>query len=296
VARRILVVEDNMDLADLLVMHLHDAGYAVRKAGGGRAALKLLEDESFDLVVLDLMLPDLDGLDICRRLRGRPDYLPILMLTAKSTEFDRVLGLEVGADDYLTKPFDVVQVTASVSRALERRQSRARMVSFLEGISRVLGQNRDPEIVLEELDASPLAITDLVGRARAQGLENVQAHTAELRHYVPARMYDSVVAIGLLMFFACDDARGLLARLREAVKPGGRIALNVLVEGTTWLEPFGSQPYCLFAPDALSGEVAGWKVLVSRHDDFPAPNATLKRFHTLVAQRPVAPSSRTSSR
>jgi len=120
VARRILVVEDNLDLADLLVMHLHDAGYAVQKAGGGRAALKLLEDESFDLVVLDLMLPDLDGLDICRRLRARPDYLPILMLTAKSTEFDRVLGLEVGADDYLTKPFGIRELLARV-KALFRR-------------------------------------------------------------------------------------------------------------------------------------------------------------------------------
>jgi len=195
--------------------------------------------------------------------------------------FDRQFERQVGAADYALNPFEQA------------------VLPFLHGDVLDLGcglGNLALAAAVTALDASPLAITDLVGRARAQGLENVQAHTAELRHYVPARMYDSVVAIGLLMFFACDDARGLLARLREAVKPGGRIALNVLVEGTTWLEPFGSQPYCLFAPDALSGEVAGWKVLVSRHDDFPAPNATLKRFHTLVAQRPVAPSSRTSSR
>jgi len=120
VARRILAVEDNLDLADLLLMHLRDAGYAVEKAGDGRGALKRLEDESFDLVVLDLMLPDLDGLDICRRLRARPDYLPILMLTSKSTEFDRVLGLEVGADDYLTKPFSIRELLARV-KALFRR-------------------------------------------------------------------------------------------------------------------------------------------------------------------------------
>jgi CheY-like chemotaxis protein len=85
-ARRILVVEDNLDLADLLVMHLCDAGHAVRKASDGHGALKRLEDGPFDLVILDLMLLDLDGLDICRRLRTRPDYLPILMLTARSTE------------------------------------------------------------------------------------------------------------------------------------------------------------------------------------------------------------------
>lgn len=119
-ARRILVVEDNLDLADLLVMHLHEAGYAVQKAGDGRAALTRFEEAPYDLVILDLMLPDLDGLDICRRLRARPDYLPILMLTAKSTEFDRVLGLEVGADDYLTKPFSIRELLARV-KALFRR-------------------------------------------------------------------------------------------------------------------------------------------------------------------------------
>ena len=121
-ARRILVVEDNPDLADLLLMHLGEAGYAVQKAGDGRTALTRFEEESFDLVILDLMLPDLDGLEICRRLRARPDYLPILMLTAKSTEFDRVLGLEVGADDYLTKPFAFEELLARV-RALLRRGS-----------------------------------------------------------------------------------------------------------------------------------------------------------------------------
>jgi DNA-binding response OmpR family regulator len=120
VARRILVVEDNLDLADLLVMHLREAGYAVQKAGDGRTALKRFEEEPFDLVILDLMLPDLDGLDICRRLRTRPDYLPILMLTAKSTEFDRVLGLEVGADDYLTKPFSIRELLARVKALLRR--------------------------------------------------------------------------------------------------------------------------------------------------------------------------------
>ncbi|MEJ2173872.1 MAG: class I SAM-dependent methyltransferase [bacterium] len=135
------------------------------------------------------------------------------------------------------------------------------------------------------LDASPVAIADLARRARAQGLE-LEAHTAELRHFVPSRAYDTVVAIGLLMFFSCGDARALLARLREAVKPGGVIVLNVLVEGTTWLEPFGNRPYCLFARDALSEEFSDWRSLLSRHEDFPAPNAALKRFHTLVAQRP----------
>ncbi len=118
--RRILVVEDNLDLAQLLSLHLRDAGYEVLQAGDGNSALQRLADTQADLVILDLMLPGLDGLEICRRLRARPDYLPILMLTAKSTEFDRVLGLEVGADDYVTKPFSIRELLARV-KALFRR-------------------------------------------------------------------------------------------------------------------------------------------------------------------------------
>ncbi len=136
------------------------------------------------------------------------------------------------------------------------------------------------------IDASPAAIADLARRAQAQKLE-IEAHVAEVRHYVPGRSYDTVVAIGLLMFFACADARGLLARLRDAVKPGGIIALNVLIEGTTWLAPFGTQPFCLFGRDELTRAFADWEILFSRHDDFPAPGDTLKRFHTLVARSPI---------
>jgi len=120
VARRILVVEDNLDLAELLVMHLQDAGYVVQQTGDGRDALQQAGNNPVDLVILDLMLPGLDGLEVCRRLRARPDYLPILMLTARSTELDRVLGLEVGADDYVTKPFSIRELLARV-RALFRR-------------------------------------------------------------------------------------------------------------------------------------------------------------------------------
>jgi two-component system OmpR family response regulator len=144
VARRMLVVEDNPDLADLLVMHLHEAGYAVQKAGDGRDALKLFEEGSFDLVILDLMLPDLDGLDICRRLRARPDYLPILMLTAKSTEFDRVLGLELGADDYLTKPFSIRELLARVKALFRRVDALAETPTQPQQVMRFDGLTIDP--------------------------------------------------------------------------------------------------------------------------------------------------------
>jgi DNA-binding response OmpR family regulator len=144
VARRILVVEDNLDLADLLVMHLRDTGYTVQKAGDGRAALERLEAEPFDLLVLDLMLPDLDGLDICRRLRARPHYLPILILTARSTELDRVLGLEVGADDYLTKPFSIRELLARVKALFRRVDAMAETTHQPQEVLRVDRLTIDP--------------------------------------------------------------------------------------------------------------------------------------------------------
>ena len=117
---RILVVEDNPDLADLVTLNLRDEGYAVESIGDGSLALAKLQAEPYDLVILDLMLPGMDGLMLCKQLRNRQDYLPILMLTAKSTELDRVLGLEVGADDYVTKPFSIRELMARV-KALFRR-------------------------------------------------------------------------------------------------------------------------------------------------------------------------------
>ncbi|MEL6184925.1 MAG: response regulator, partial [Myxococcota bacterium] len=96
--KRILVVEDNPDVADLVALHLRDAGYGVDTTGEGRIGLAHALRGEHDLVVLDLMLPDLDGLEICRQLRAREQYIPILMLTARSAELDRVLGLEIGGD------------------------------------------------------------------------------------------------------------------------------------------------------------------------------------------------------
>ncbi len=118
--RRILVVEDSRDIAELVALHLGDAGYAVDLCGDGLEALQRLSAGHYDLVVLDLMLPGMDGITLCSRLRAQAAYVPILMLTAKSTELDRVLGLEVGADDYLTKPFSLRELVARV-KALFRR-------------------------------------------------------------------------------------------------------------------------------------------------------------------------------
>jgi DNA-binding response OmpR family regulator len=118
--RRILVIEDDRDIARLLELHLHDAGYDVHLAQDGAIGCKQALSKSYDLIILDLMLPGMAGLDICHTLRTKPNYTPVLMLTAKSTELDRVLGLEVGADDYLTKPCSIRELLARV-KALFRR-------------------------------------------------------------------------------------------------------------------------------------------------------------------------------
>ncbi|UVT14362.1 MAG: response regulator transcription factor [Nitrospira sp.] len=118
--RTILVIEDDRDIARLLELHLYDVGYDVHVAPDGATGCKHALSKAYDLIVLDLMLPGMDGLDVCQTLRTRLNYTPILMLTAKSTELDRVLGLEVGADDYLTKPFSIRELLARV-KALFRR-------------------------------------------------------------------------------------------------------------------------------------------------------------------------------
>jgi len=135
------------------------------------------------------------------------------------------------------------------------------------------------------LDASPTAISDLARRAAKERLP-VEALAADLRHYVPGGSYDCVVSVGLLMFFDCGIARALLGRLRDAVRPGGLAALNVLIEGTTYLDMFDPAGYCLFERDALTRAFERWEALVSAYEDFEAPGGTLKRFHTLVARRP----------
>jgi DNA-binding response OmpR family regulator len=118
----ILVAEDQADIRDLLVLNLRNAGYEVDAVGDGRAALARQLEHAADLLVLDLMMPGLDGLEVCKALRARGSATPILMLTAKSTELDRVLGLELGADDYLTKPFSLAELLARVKALLRRAE------------------------------------------------------------------------------------------------------------------------------------------------------------------------------
>ena len=120
--QRILVVEDDPDICHLLEIHLRDQAYQVDVIRNGIDGLNRAGNHEYRLIVLDLMLPGLDGLELCRRLRGQENTTPILMLTAKSTELDRVLGLELGADDYLTKPFSILELQARVKAILRRSE------------------------------------------------------------------------------------------------------------------------------------------------------------------------------
>jgi DNA-binding response OmpR family regulator len=121
-ASRILVAEDQADIRDLIVMNLREAGHAVHAVADGRAALAAEAEQASELLILDLMMPALDGLEVCKALRAQGRATPILMLTAKSTELDRVLGLELGADDYLTKPFSMAELLARVKALLRRAE------------------------------------------------------------------------------------------------------------------------------------------------------------------------------
>lgn len=118
--RRILLVEDEEDIADLVALHLGDLCDEVVVARDGHEGMRLATTQDWALIILDLRLPGPDGLEICRTVRRDRSYQPILMLTSKSSELDRVLGLETGADDYLTKPFSVLELAARV-RAIFRR-------------------------------------------------------------------------------------------------------------------------------------------------------------------------------
>ena len=117
--QRILVVDDEPAVSDLLAYNLRKAHYEVVTAADGRAALRLASDMALDLILLDLMIPELDGLDVCRELRKTND-VPIIMITARGEEIDRVVGLELGADDYITKPFSVRELMARVKAVLRR--------------------------------------------------------------------------------------------------------------------------------------------------------------------------------
>ena len=118
--KKILVVEDEKNIVDILVFNLHRDGYDTLEAYDGATGLKLALEQDPDLILLDLMLPEMDGFEVCRRLRGEGRTTPVIMLTAREEETDKVLGLELGADDYITKPFSMRELLARVKANIRR--------------------------------------------------------------------------------------------------------------------------------------------------------------------------------
>lgn len=154
--KTVLVVEDDREIVDLLELHLKDLGLRVEAAATGPEALSMTQDNEYALILLDIMLPEIDGLDVCRRVRAEDPFVPILILTAKSEELDKVLGLELGADDYVTKPFSVRELMARVRALLRRREK----VSVDEGRTLCFGElTIDPAKRLVRIDNRPVELT-----------------------------------------------------------------------------------------------------------------------------------------
>ena len=137
------------------------------------------------------------------------------------------------------------------------------------------------------LDASPVAIQHIRESAERKSLA-IDARNADLSCYTPGGIYDTVVCIGLLMFFDCATAYLQLKRLQQCVRSGGVLILNVLVHGTTFMDMFDPSGHCLFARKELLERFAGWEIVDEAHEDFPAPYASLKSFVTVVARKPAS--------
>jgi DNA-binding response OmpR family regulator len=155
---RILLVDDEQPIQTLLSFPLQRDGYEVVVAADGREALARYDEQPPDLVVLDLMLPRMDGLEVCKRLRAKGETVPIIMLTAKSEEIDKVLGLELGADDYITKPFSMREFRSRVKAAL-RRSGMARSDDNGDRPVEVRGLRIDPAKRTVTRDGAPVATT-----------------------------------------------------------------------------------------------------------------------------------------
>lgn len=156
--RRVLVVEDDEDIARLIQMHLVDCGFDVVVAHDGLRAQALLAEQAFGLITLDLTLPGIDGIELCRHLRRMNQTTPILMLSARSSELDRVLGLELGADDYMTKPFSIRELQARVKGIFRRTEALGRNT---EGDARPLQVGRlriDVERREVKIDGRPIQL------------------------------------------------------------------------------------------------------------------------------------------
>lgn len=158
-AKRVLIVEDDVHIANLLRMHLRDEGYEVTHAATGDEGLRLVEEQPWSALVLDLMLPGVDGLEICKRARAMARYTPIIITSARASEVHRILGLELGADDYLAKPFSMLELVARVKALLRRVEALAQNARLDAGLIEVAGLRIDPIARSAQVDGRALELT-----------------------------------------------------------------------------------------------------------------------------------------
>jgi len=186
---KILIVEDDRDIAHLVELHLQDAGYRVEIACDGQTGLEQATAQQYDLVILDLSLPGVEGLEVCRRLRTQPRYPLILMLTARTSELDRILGLEIGADDYLTKPFSIRELLARVKALLRRA----------EALGAAAGPDSERETIIQGgplvIDAAKREVT-LAGRKLSLTVKEFDLLFLLACH--PARVYSRALLLDLV--------------------------------------------------------------------------------------------------
>jgi DNA-binding response OmpR family regulator len=172
--RRVLLVEDDVHIADLLTLHLRDERFEVVHCADGDEGLRRLSEGGWDALILDLMLPGVDGLEICRRARQMTRYTPIIITSARSSEVHRILGLELGADDYLAKPFSVLELVARVKALMRRVDALARNARMEAGSLAIAGLFIDPiareaSLSGKQLDLTPREFDLLYFFARQPG-------------------------------------------------------------------------------------------------------------------------------
>lgn len=199
------------------------------------------------------------------------------MSTQSIDFFARQFERQIASADYALNPFETWTLPHLAGRVLE-------LGCGLGNLS-IAAARAGHEV--DAYDACGQAVDDLARRAQALALP-IRVERCELEHWRAQRCWQSVVAIGLLMFFSCDNARQVLREIRRAVSPGGIAAVNVLIEGTTFVAMFDPDRHCLFPPAELHETFADWTILLDRIDDFPAPNQSIKRFATVIARRPPA--------
>jgi tellurite methyltransferase len=191
--------------------------------------------------------------------------------------FDRQFGRQIAAGEFALNPFETLALPHLKGSVLD----------FGCGLGNLALHAARSGLDVVALDASESAIAHLRERARSEQLP-LHAELADLRTHTLERQFDTVVSIGLLMFFDCTDALRQLAHLQSRVASGGTAVVNVLVEGTTFMDMFSSTGHCLLPAGELERRFAGWTIVTSEHATFPAPRDTLKVFDTVVARKPAS--------